>query len=254
MSLITYKNPCGVSLLSATPNPNKTCWMALHQCYSDAPVVSSDTPNISEKEFGDRLVKNCIQYGHWSVVEHAHMVFNVWGFPHDVLVQARTHRHLSFSAQSQRYTYKRVYDLGNQYLLNGHGSVYYEDLLELFYFREPGHKYLDREGTKYVYTHELFESDVVDTFNSVVRFAERIHQGYAPEHARQILTQNLRQHFVMSCNARALLHFCDLRLPKDAQLEIRSMAELLFYQFKSYMPELAAWYEKKRHGKSLLAP
>lgn len=252
--VIKFKNPHGVHLLSSTFNPNETCYMALHQCYSDYAVALEPNPLLSEEEYGNRLVKNCIKFGHWSVIEHAQMVFNVWGFPHDVLVQARTHRHLSFSAQSQRYTYKRVYDLGNQYLLNGHGNTSYDELLDLFYFREPGQTYLDREGNKYHYSYELFESDVVDTFNSVVRFAERIHQGYAPEHARQILPQNIRQHFVLSCNARALLHFCDLRLPADAQLEIRKMATLLFENFETYMPEVAQWYRKNRYGKSRLAP
>lgn len=251
---IPYKNECGVTLLSATPEPNKTSWLALHQCYSDTAVVSEPLKELTEEEYGHRLVKNCIKYGHWSVIEHPQMTFNVWGFPHDVLVQARTHRHMSFSAQSQRYTYKRLYDLGNQYLLSGFGNTDYSEVLDLFYFRQPDWKYLDREGNKYTYTREQYESDVIYTFEAVIKFTEKIHNGLAPEHARQLLPQNIRQHFVMSCNARALLHFCDLRLPADAQSEIRQMAEFTFNNFKQYMPEVAAWYEKNRAGKSKLAP
>ena len=58
----------------------------------------------------------------------------------------------------------------------------------------------------------------------------------------------------MTFNARSLLHFCDLRIPKDAQSEIRTMAEMLFEEFKIWMPEVAEWYEKNRKGKNKLSP
>jgi thymidylate synthase (FAD) len=43
-------------------------------------------------------------------------------------------------------------------------------------------------------------------------------------------------------------------LPKDAQPEIRNLAELIFVEFEKWMPEVAAIYSKKRMGKNLLAP
>lgn len=241
-------------LIGATPRPNLVCYLALHQCYSDSPVFleSEKYGLLSDAELGKRLVEKCIQFGHWSVVEQAYFSFNVWGYPHDVLVQARTHRHMSFSAQSQRYTFKRIHEMGNQYLL--HGLTPYDELQKLFYFREPEKHYLDREANKYIYRQSQFEEDVLRTFELVVKFSERILDGQAPEHARQLLPQNIRQHFVLGCNARALLHFCDLRLPKDAQGEIRHMAHSLFTEFEALMPEVAQWYRLNRYQKSKLSP
>jgi thymidylate synthase (FAD) len=240
--------------MGSTPRPNLMCYMALHQCYADWPVYEEleKYALLSEEELGKRLVERCIKYGHWSVAEQAYFTFNVWGYPHDVLVQARTHRHLSFSAQSQRYTFKKIYDFGNHYLL--HDFVSYEELQRLFYFREPNKKYLDREGNKYEYTQANFERDILATFELVVKYAERMHEGMSPEHARHLLPQNIRQHFVLGANARAILHFCDLRLPKDAQGEIRHMAESLFNVFSREMPELAEWYKVNRYQKSKLSP
>jgi thymidylate synthase (FAD) len=253
--MINYlENQMGVKTLTSTPRPNLVCYLALHQCYSDSPVHRQleTLSELPDSELGRRLVDKCIKFGHWSVAEQAFFSFNAWGYPHDVLVQARTHRHLSFSAQSQRYTYKKIFDLGNQYILNG--IVDYNALQQLFYFRRPDQKYLDRDGNKYLYSQSDFENDIIDTFESAVKFSERVTNGKAPEHARQLLNQNIRQHFVVGGNARAILHFCDLRLPKDAQCEIQHMAKSLFDNFSEYMPELAAWYKQNRYGKSKLSP
>lgn len=252
--MIKYKNDMGVELISATPRPNLVCYMALHQCYADFPVHTElqKYTELSEAELGRRLVDKCIKFGHWSVAEQAFFTFNVWGYPHDVLVQARTHRHMSFSAQSQRYTFKQVYELGNQYVLNGIED--YSKLQELFYFREPESTYLDREGNRYLYRQEDLEKDLFATLVSAANFADRVSNGHAPEHARHLLTQNIRQHFILGCNARALLHFCDLRLPKDAQSEIRHMASSLFAEFEGLMPELAEWYRTQRMYKNKLSP
>lgn len=261
MTIPYLENQMGVETIMSTPRPNLVCYLALHQCYCDSPVHEQldKLALLSEEELGNRLVEKCIKYGHWSVAEQAFFTFNVWGYPHDVMVQARTHRHLSFSVQSQRYTYKKINELGNKYIetsLTETEQLYdsCEELQRLFYFRRPGQLYLDRDGNKYEYTQHDFEDDLVDTLDCAILFAERINNGKAPEHARQLLSQNVRQHFIMGGNARALLHFCDLRLPKDAQLEIRYMAQAMFDQFSLYMPELSQWYKQHRYGKSKLSP
>lgn len=244
-----------VELLSHTPNPNLICYDAMHQCYScDGVFLDRHTYiDLPTEELGHRIVKNCISHGHWSILEPAYFVFNAIGFPHDVIVQARTHRHLSFSVQSQRYTFEKVYSLGKILLENR--PMFPEGLInDAFYFREPNQKYFDREGNKYTYTLEDYEDDLNEVARACKIFTTKIDKGYAPEHARQTLPQNIRQSFVMSCNARALLHFCDLRLPKDAQLEIREFASQVFEIFATKMPEVAEWYRKNRYGRNKLSP
>lgn len=240
-----------VKLLAHTPRPNLLCYDAMHQCYSSEPIISERTQyeDLPDAELGRRLVKNCVSYGHWSVLEPAYFVFNAANFPHDVVVQARTHRHLSFSVQSQRYTFEKVYKLGS------HTDSMPLDLLhDTFYFREIDSKYVDRDGHKYLYTAEDLAEDQEQVMKACRHFAKRLDKGFAPEHARHMLPQNIRQHFVMSCNARALLHFCDLRLPKNAQSEVRVLAQQVFNEFALVMPEVAQWYVENRYGKNKLAP
>ena len=244
-----------VKLLSYTPKPNLICYDAMHQCYSDDAIYYDrhTYEDLPESVLGTRLVQNCVSHGHFSVLEPAYFVFNAIGYPHDVIVQARTHRHLSFSVQSQRYTYKKVYNLG-RVLLEGRPNLPVALLNDAFYFQTPGKKYYDREGNKYIYS----EDDYIDDLNEVARackiFATRLDKGFAPETARRMLPQNIKQHFVMSGNARALLHFCDLRLPKDAQSEIRHFASEVFDLFAMHMPEVAQWYKTHRYEKNKLAP
>ncbi|WP_324282157.1 FAD-dependent thymidylate synthase [Cyanobacterium aponinum UTEX 3221] len=244
-----------VEVLSKCDRPNLLCYLAMHQDYSEDFVYSemSKLANYSEAELGDRIVRNCVNKSHWGILEHPSITFNVINFPHSVMVQARTHRvGVSFDCQSQRYTCKRILRLAQQIEETPEDAI---NLIEkVFYFRAVAH-YFDREGNKYFYSPSARNQDILFTQKAVLYYAEKVNQqGYAPEHARDLLTQNLRQHFVVSFNARSLLHFCDLRLPKDAQPEIRNLAELIFEHFQKWMPEVANVYAKKRMGKNLLAP
>jgi thymidylate synthase (FAD) len=184
--------------------------------------------------------------------EHPSITLNAINFPHSVIVQARTHRICSFDVQSNRFTSKRILKLSEAVLATpGDKDKLIE---EVFYFRPVGY-YLDRVGNKYFYSEEERQKDFDFTLQAVNRYADRVATlGYAPEHARDLLTQNIRQHFVVTFNARSLLHFCDLRLPKDAQAEIGNLAQLLFQRFSEWMPEVSSYYLKTRYGKSKIAP
>lgn len=246
-----------VEVLSQTTRPNLLCYLAMHQDYSEHFVAKEieKFSNLSEQELGDRIVRNCVKMSHWGILEHPSITFNVINFPHSVIVQARTHRiGVTFDCQSQRYTSQRIVKLAHE-LQNCEKLETIKELIEkVFYFRAVGH-YDDREGNKYLYSEKERNNDILFTQKAIEYYAQKVDKkGYAPEHARDILTQNIRQHFVVSFNARSLLHFCDLRLPKDAQPEIRLMALMLFEKFKIWMPEVAEFYEKKRLGKNKLAP
>ncbi|WP_308255316.1 FAD-dependent thymidylate synthase [Geminocystis sp. GBBB08] len=244
-----------VQVLSCTKRPNLLCYLAMHQDYSED-FVSNEFQKLSgysEQELGERIVRNCINKNHWGILEHPSISFNVINFPHSVMVQARTHRvGITFDCQSQRYTSQRILRLAKQ--LNESTENCNQLIEEVFYFRAIGN-YFDREGNKYFYSNSARNNDILFTRKAIEHYADKVNNlGYAPEHARDILTQNIRQHFVVSFNARSLLHFCDLRLPKDAQPEIRNLSILLLNCFQEWMPEVATFYIKKRLGKNLLAP
>lgn len=157
--------------------------------------------------------------------------------------QVRTHRNVSFDVQSFRYTGSRILDV-----LEGK-----EELEAVFYLRPVG-SYTDRQGKKYDYTLEQRQADLEWCLQGCKRYAERIREGLAEEHARGLIPFDVRQHWVMSGNARAIMHLLDIRGKFDVQVETRVMTELMFEKFQAWMPEVAAWYEKNRWRKGALAP
>lgn len=260
MTEILIKDPYfDVQVLSRTERPNLLCYLAMHQDYSENDVWQEreKLSNLSEAELGDRIVRNCINPKHFGILEHASITFNVIGYPHSVMVQARTHRvGISFDVQSQRYTGERIYKLGatlhNLYMPQPVNSN--NNLVEKYFYFRPVGIYNSRHGRKLNYTESSRNKDISNIKLAIIHYHNNINEDYPEEYAREMLLQNIRQHFVVTFNARSLLHFCDLRTTKDAQLEIRDLAYRLFGHFKEWMPEVAEVYEKKRLGKNLLAP
>jgi len=234
-----------VAVLNATERPQTLVWQAMHQDYSEHAVADEPVPE-TEQLAGEIVVKHLLRNkrGHYGRLEHPAITFNAIRLPHDLVQQAGTHRvGISFDVQSGRYTSQRIVDVAN-------GS---RPLEEVFYLRPPGH-YHDRFGASYEYTEadRIHNIRTCDTLANL--FSEKIHLGYAEEHARGLIPYCVRQHFVVSFNARSLMHFMDLRAKADAQLEIRQLSAMLFEHFKIWMPQVAEYYETQRLGKALLAP
>jgi thymidylate synthase (FAD) len=233
-----------VCVLQAFENPEKIIYQGAKCDYSEEPIHERDTEGV---DFGlfiiDKLLGN--DRGHWGPLEHAAITLSCSGFEHSVMVQARTHRvGVSFDVQSQRYTSKRV-------LRCGAGELEVDDV---FYFRPAG-LYTDRKGAKYEYKDEHILQDMERCFDQCVRYRYRVnHLGYAEEHARSFLPQNIRQNFVVSFNLRSLLHFMDLRFKKDAQLEIQTLCEAMAPIAAEWAPSVWSYYENKRLHKAKLAP
>lgn len=245
-----------VEIISATLRPYIACVAAMRQDYSGVPVYDQlkDIVKYPDKRLGKMLIRKILKAGHYGVMEHPQLVLNVINFPHSVIAQFRTHRHLSFDCQSQRYTGNRIVALAEALKNAGGGFNRNQELIEeLFYFRPSG-RYVDRRGNKYEYTEEARNKDIIATRNSIQLYANHMqNDGFAPEHARDILTQNIRQHFVMSGNARSFMHLFNLRSTRDVQLEARQACHLIFQRFKEWMPEVGAWYEETHYGKNNLS-
>lgn len=216
----------------------------MHQDYSENFVAFEKPPK--EKEAGQICVKRLLAggRGHMGPYEHPQITFNVGWFPHSVMQQARTHRvGCTFDVQSMRYTGTRICKAATEEL----------PIEEVFYLRPVGY-YSDRQGKKYLYSEHQRNKDLALCKEAAKRYYDLILDGFAEEHARGILPFDYRQHFVLSLNARSLMHILDLRSKLDAQDEIRYMCKLLFTEFENWMPELAEWYYANRYGKARLAP
>ena len=234
-----------VEVISQTSNPQQICYAAMHQDYAEALVWDERDRWPDEAACGDRIVKLLLQgnRGHYGPLEHPQIVLNFGYFPHSTMQQMRTHRNVSFDVQSFRYTGRRVLEV-----VEGKQEV--EDV---FYLRPVG-TYTDRQGKKYHYTDAQRQADLDWCQQACHRYAERIQQGLSEEHARGLIPFDVRQHWVMSANARSLMHLLDIRGKYDVQQETRELTELMFIKFQQWMPEVAQWYETTRWRKGPLAP
>jgi thymidylate synthase (FAD) len=235
-----------VEVIAATPNPQQCAYAAMHQDYSEGFVADDRAQWPDETRAGEICVKRLLagERGHYGSLEHAQIVFNVGWFPHSVMQQARTHRvGVSFDVQSMRYTGDRICKAAKGEL----------DLEEVFYLRPVG-SYSDRKGKRYVYSEAQRAIDLELCCAAAERYRNLIGQGFAEEHARGILPFEYRQHFVVSFTMRALMHFLDLRSKLDAQLEIRTMCDMIWPHFELWAPEIARWYQEHRLRKARLAP
>lgn len=235
-----------IEKIAATPNPQQVIWAAMHQDYSEGFVWDEREKFPDEERAGELIVKHLLagDRGHFGCLEHPQITVNVGYFPHSMMQQVRTHRvGVSFDVQSNRYTGQRIIDVAT-------GKREVEDV---FYLRPVG-KYTNRQGKRYEYTSEQRQGDLDWCIQACQRYAEHFKNGVSEEHARGIIPFDVRQHFVLSCNTRSLMHLLDLRWKKDAQLEAQQFCELLYLQFEEWCPAIAQWYKENRAKKAKLSP
>lgn len=269
-----------VQVVRKTEEPQLACWMAAHRDYSEELSVLDIPPEYmpkSETEAGEKLIGMILQKGHFGVLEHPHITLECSGFPHNVIVQARTHRvPFTFDVQSQRYTGKRVLELVELYeevdafedlkqedyeflfhdvSLKTPQLIEFQNKLEdVFYVRPPG-TYRDRQGKNFEISSINYNQSYRSYIGSSYNYYEKVtNYGWSEECARDLLPQGIRQGFFMTTNIRGMMHFLDMRSKADAQIEIQWLCDGLFEQFKVWCPEVADWYEKRRLGKNKLAP
>lgn len=235
-----------VALISQTPNPQQAIYGGMHQDYAEGFVWDERDRWPTEEKCGDIIVKQLLQgnRGHFGPLEHPQIVLNCGWFPHSTMQQLRTHRiSVSFDVQSFRYTGQRIVDVAN-------GD---REVDEVFYLRPLG-EYTDRQGKRYKYTEKHRSEDIGWCLKACHRYADRICQGFAEEHARGLIPFDIRQHWVMSANVRSLLHILDMRWKADAQLEAQQLCDLIWPHFEAWVPAIAEWYLKTRAHKARLAP
>lgn len=258
-----------VEVITATQPPARAIWYGMHQCVCEN-FALEDQPPSTEQACGEAIVKHLLPVGHWSPLEHAAITFNFGGFSHRVMQQfTRSRVGVSPSVQSFRYTGNRIARLGEELVdfvgdvrpsgfFQPHcGPTWMDDHVgkveELFYVRPVG-RYRDRSGADIDYTKELRRADLLDCAYQAFRYAQKSRQKMPAEQAAGGLPMDARQDWVATFNVRSLCGFFDRRTPKDAQLEIRQLCDLMWPHFETWLPPVAAWYRETRWGKNKLAP
>lgn len=261
-----------VEVLAQTPNPQQLIWISQHQCVCEGAAIDDPCPN--EDKAGEYVVKHLLagDRGHYSPLEAPQISFNVIGFNHRTMQQITRHRiGVHFSVQSFRYTGDRVARLGKsiQAFCDELGiganfafaQRYIDDwvidnqsLVESIFYIRPIGTYKDREGSFCEYGQDDRIEDLKDCAYLAYRYFQKLSKGMPEEQAAGLLPMDSRQHWVMSANARSLMHMLDLRKSKAAQLEAEQLCDLIFPHFKAWVPAISEYYEQKRLGKARLAP
>ena len=193
-----------VELLGYTSDPEQNVVAAIRQCY--ASVGAKELKEKTTEEVKQRLIKQVINSGHTSTLEHASFTFAIDGVSRVTEIHLIRHRIASFSIQSGRYV-KR-------------GDAAY---------RVPP-KIKNLEDKK------LLEKYLKHLENSQELYNELIDAGVAAEDARFCQPQSVQVKIVMSMNARELLHFFSVRSCTRAQWEIREITQQMLKLVREVAP------------------
>lgn len=187
-------------------------YCAARVCYSDKGFVDiwCDTPmkGMDEEDPDNdkalKLLRNIVEKGHGSVLEHCVFTFAVEGISRACSHQLVRHRIASYSQQSQRYV------KGDRF-----GYVMPEKIANNTLLRDMFNEHMERIMNFYKF---LTECEI------------------PKEDARYILPNATTTNIVVTMNARELLHFIELRTSPRSQWEIRELANEMLRQVKEVAP------------------
>lgn len=181
-----------VKLLSYTRDPEQNVVAAIRQCY--AAVGAAELKKKTNQETRERLIRQILQSGHTSTIEHASFTFAIEGISRACSHQLVRHRLASYSMQSQRYV-----DLSKK---------------GMRYVIPPSIR--NNPKLKKLYQQKMAE--VEQSYRAMLE------AGVKAEDARFLLPNACETKIVVTMNARALGNFFQERLCSRAQWEIRALA------------------------------
>lgn len=191
-----------VRLIASTPDALRVAFSAIRTCYSSSPF-----DEIWEKEFEKyesnnedhiRLVKQIVNHGHTSTLEHITFTFSIEGVSRALLAQLTRHRIASYSVRSQRYT--KITDTVSVAVS---GDPDYEEALDV----------------------------------SLKAYQALLKKGFKAEDARMILPQSGSTNLMMTINLRSFMNMYEVRnLDTHAQTEIAILVETMRHQIQLAEP------------------
>lgn len=177
--------------------------------------------DISTDERDKNLIAYLMKNGHTSPFEHITFTFHVKA-PIFVVRQWFRHRiGMSPNEISRRYTSKNV----DEFYIPS--NIRIQDIED-----KQKSVVVEDEGLKKQMI-EIIEDAYLKTYES---YEKLINLGVAKELARIILPVGEYTEFYLTTNARALMHFLDLRASSHAQWEIQQYAIALAYFFQKICP------------------
>lgn len=204
-----------VTLLSHTPNPEKTVACAAKLCY--ASVTPDELYDGLTDEKAASFVEMLASMGHESPIEHASFTFTIEGVSRALLAQITRHRIASFSVQSQRYVSMENfrYIVPPEIAESPEAKALYAETME-----KDRQAYEKLSRILYEKHYQAFLQE-----GKTEKQAASAAGKKAGEDARFVLPNACDTQMIVTMNARSLLHFFQVRCCNRAQWEIRAVAD-----------------------------
>lgn len=197
-------------------------------CYDSYNLPSENTRDSKG------YLANIIRQQHFSVMEHASAAFLVEGVSRSLLMEFRTHRHLSFSARSTRY-------------VNESDSGYVTPPALRKHLNEMASPVCDEDFTV---QHELdnlwdhAQAVYQNVYDLLIRNGAT--RKEAREAAREFLPGATETEFVVSGNHAAWRLVLQKRLAPGAAAEIRELAQEILRQLRKIAPNTYQDFEDEK--------
>ncbi len=217
-----------VTLISYTPQPEKTVAAAAKLCYS--PVgIDQIKEGLTEEKTAD-FVDMLAQIGHESPMEHASFTFGIEGVSRSLLAQITRHRIASYSVQSQRYVREKMFE----FVLPPEIEAIPEAREEFLKAMEEDQKHYDRLTAILKEKHKKQFLAEGKEEKQAARMAEK----KAIEDARFVLPNACATKLICTFNTRSLMNFFAHRCCNRAQWEIREVANQMLRLVLDVAPNL----------------
>ena len=203
-----------VKLVSVTPDAEKTM----------AYVARVSNPSNQDNEKYAGLLRYCIQHGHWSVFEQAHMTVEI-ETTRGLAAQILRHRSFTYQEFSQRYADSSLLgdniplpELRRQDTKNRQNSI--DDIDPLM--------------------QQNFEIKMQHHFDAAMKlYKEMLDSGIAKECARFVLPLATPTRLYMTGSVRSWVHYINLRSAHGTQKEHMKVAEEVRSIFKDQFPTVS---------------
>ena len=192
--------------------------VCLIESHGDEAFISR-IAGLSHESLKGPSIKQLLQWGHLSPLEFAGVTYLV-NCPIFVARQIMRHRTASYLERSLRYCTldEMVCDLPQELT----GNPYIGTALSTAF---RAYRAVIEQGE------ELIGEDTPPSEKKVIR-------GRYNELARSVLPLSLETSFYVQFDLRNLLHFFDMRLADDAQLETRQVATAMLFQIRNIFPTI----------------
>jgi len=184
-----------IKLIRMTDKPEETVALAAKLCYSERDI--DGLTQVAARDAAE-FIARLVTMGHLSPFEHASFTYSVEGVSRALLAQITRHRIASFSVRSQRYVKEKDFK----------------------YIIPPAIEALGSEAA------DKYAAQMQTLSGWYAEWEQRLGgKGESSnEDARFILPNAAETRFIVTMNARELLHFFSLRCCNRAQWEIRALA------------------------------